>query len=87
MRREDFRAFSSPIVFSVPGVDQIVGSVFFNRFHEIVCDGHGNIEIVQFVVVLFAVDEFHDVGMVHPQNAPYWPPSGFRPVSPARWRY
>ena len=36
---------------------------------------NGNIEVVEFAVILFAVNEFHDIGMINPQDRHVGPPT------------
>ena len=51
------------------GVDQVVGLPGLERDHEGVRDRDRNVEVRDLRQVVFAVDEIHDVRMIHPQNA------------------
>ena len=49
-------------------VDEFVGLVVLQGGHEGVGQAHGDVEVVQVVVVLLAVDELHDVRVVDPED-------------------
>ena len=50
------------------GFHEIVHFALFHRFHELLSDAHGNVEIGDVGVVRLAVDETQNVGMIDPQD-------------------
>ena len=55
--------------FSVlPGVYEIICATLFYRLHKGLRDTHGDIEVIQFFIVLLAADEFRNIRMIHPED-------------------
>ncbi len=64
----DFVGIQFSNLFIIPGIYQIIIAFLLHRFHKIVCYGDRDIEVIQFLVNLFAVDKLHDVRVVHSQD-------------------
>ena len=56
-------------------INEVIGGLLPHALHESVCYGNRYIKIIKVLIVFFAVDEFHDVRMVHPQDGHVSPPS------------
>ncbi len=72
----DLRGIQAADRFLTARIDQVVFGTLGGGFHKRVGHPHRNIEVVQLVVVFFAVNKLHDVRVVHPQNGHVGPPAG-----------
>jgi hypothetical protein len=54
---------------AVAGIEEVVIFVFFHRLHEGFGEPHGNVEVIELLVIRLAHDEIHDVRMIDAQNA------------------
>src|SRR5919112_3158851 len=61
---------------SVAGIGKLEVGVRLDGLHELVGYGHGDVEVVDLVVVLLAGDELLYVGVVHPEDAHVRPTPG-----------
>src|SRR5215204_6659006 len=61
---------------SVAGIGKLEVGVRLDGLHELVGYGHGDVEVVDLVVVLLAIDELLDVGVVDPEDAHVRPAPG-----------
>ena len=58
------------------GVDQLVVPVLFGGHHELLGDPDRDVEVGDVLIVLLAVDEIQDIGMVDPQDTHVGAPAG-----------
>src|SRR5215212_5166332 len=61
---------------AVSRVGQLEVAVSLDGLHELVGYGHGDVEVVDLVVVLLAGDELLDIRVVHPEDAHVRPAPG-----------
>src|SRR5215212_11855006 len=61
---------------AVAGVLELEVGVTLDGLHELVGYGHGDVEVVDLVVVLLAGDELLDIRVVHPEDAHVRPAPG-----------
>ena len=69
MRSNTSRALSRLNLKPRPGVDQGIGVIRGHPLHEVVGDGHGQVEVGQHRRIALGGDELQDVRVVHPEDA------------------